>query len=108
MTKQKDTPPADVPAAKKAAPVATLKGVRSKTIALEFPVEFDGVTYSEITVNRMTGKELAAWLSDDAAFYPPMFDCPHEVIDALDADDADTIKGAMNDFLPRKLQAAKE
>ena len=113
MTKPKSTPPASQPAANDAPAdcvkaAAILKGDRSKTISLEYPVEFDGKTYGEITIRRMTGTEVAAWLNDAAAVMPPMFNCPVDVIDALDADDAFTVKEAMNDFLPRKMRAAYE
>lgn len=97
------TPPADVPAEK---PRATLVGLRSKTIALDFPVEFDGKTYTEITVKRLTGDEVSAFYNDPSAERIPMFDCPPEVIDALDADDAEIVMEAFRNFLPRALRTA--
>lgn len=100
-------PPADAPAVAKA--VAKIAGERSKTIPLEWPVEYDGKVYSEITVRRMTGREVQEFFkSKDDAGGLPMFDCPREVIEALDADDDVTINKAVLDFLPRSLRGSDE
>lgn len=81
---------------------------RSKTIGLDYPIEFGGKVYASITVRRMTGAEVSAWANAAGADNLPMFDCPQEVVDALDADDAEAVSKAVIDFLPRRMRAASE
>jgi hypothetical protein len=81
---------------------------RFRVVPLEWPIDYDGKTYSEITVRRMTTAEVVAFVDqmrDDLKEATlPMFDVPHAVIDALDPDDADEVNKAVNDFLPRALR----
>lgn len=80
-----------------------------KLVPLEWPVEFDGITYTEIRVHRVSGKEVSDYLralqASDADILPPMIDCPIEVWNALDADDHDTVDRAAIAFTPKRLKA---
>lgn len=99
----------DAPAPK---PAPKLLGDRSRTIDLDYPVEFDGKTYERITVRRMTGIEvrdfIAAVSSVGERARLPMFDVPFEVIEALDDDDAAKLDEAVFDFLPNRLRTVAE
>lgn len=76
---------------------------RDVVVPLEWPLEFDGKTYSEIRVRRMTGAEVSAFVNnDDGAL--PMVEAPKVVIDSLDADDAMAVNKAITDFLPQSLR----
>jgi hypothetical protein len=92
----------------KAAPVApSFVDDRTKTIPLEWPVEYDGEIYTDVTVRRMTGAEVSAFFAQpEETRRLPMFNCPAEVIDALDADDAAAVSKAVMDFLPRSMRPA--
>lgn len=101
----------DAPATK---PAPKLLGNRSRTVPLQYPVEFDGKVYDSITVRRMTGSEVAEYISamsvdisegTDRAWMP-MFDVPREVYEALDDDDLQEVDKAVLDFLPRRLRPA--
>lgn len=92
---------------KKSPPSVILHGNRSREIPLEYPAQFDGVTYEKVTVRRMTQAELAVFIAsseDDAV--PPMFDIPPEVLAALDPDDSDAVFAAALDMMPRRLKRA--
>lgn len=79
---------------------------RFRTVKLEWPIEYDGKTYTEVTVRRMTSAEVADFLTDAAdGKAPALFDCPLEVLDALDDDDAAEVNKAVADFLPRRWRA---
>jgi hypothetical protein len=107
MTTDNTEAPAVMPAQVEAPKFAGGKS-RSKTIVLDWPVEFAGKTYEQITVRRMTGAEVSAWANSAGSESLPMFDCPQEVVDALDADDAEAVSKAVIDFLPRRMRAASE
>lgn len=80
---------------------------RFRTIDLTWPLEYDGKVYDRVTVRRMTGIDLIAFVEqprDSAAPTLPMFDVPQAVIDALDPDDAELVNKAVQDFLPRALR----
>lgn len=85
---------------------------RSQTIELEWPVEYDGKTYTQVTVSRMTTEQVSEFVSAAKVLGSkttlPMFDVPGEVIDALDPDDADKVGEAVQSFLPRALKMANE
>jgi hypothetical protein len=88
---------------------------RSASVTLEWPVEFDGETYESITIRRITGRELEAYIETITAMpegglspKSPMIDCPPEVYDALDADDRARLEAALFPFLPLSLRAAVE
>lgn len=84
---------------------------RSETVQLEWPVEFDGRVYRSIMISRMTAAQVDAFTEEAranaGAARLPMFSCPHEVIDALDADDAARVNEVVLRFLPRALRPAE-
>lgn len=97
------------PVAQPAPPPPTFlsKRNRFKTIKLEWPLEYDGKVYREVTIRRMTTEEVAAFVTAAAEGGDPMlpmFDAPMAVIDNLDPDDAETVNNTVNDFLPRSLR----
>ncbi len=87
---------------------------RSTTVALEWPVEFDGKVYDTITVRRCSGREVdlfvaaVAAAADGVSVKTPMIDCPTEVYDAMDDDDRLRLEEAVLPFLPRRLARAAE
>lgn len=85
---------------------------RSKSVPLQFPVEFDGKVWDAIEVRRCTGAEIKAYferMGEGGAFaLPPVVQCPMEVWDALDADDQFVVDEAAQAFMPRRLKAAVE
>lgn len=85
---------------------------RSEIVSLEWPVEYDGRVYRAIQVRRMTAAEVDAFVEEAranaGAARLPMFSCPHQVIDALDADDAARVNEIVLRFLPRALQPAEQ
>jgi hypothetical protein len=91
------------------APAARIIGDKHfRAVPLEWPVEYGGKVIDKIMVRRMTGAEVSAFITTlrenpDAARLA-MYDVPHEVIDALDADDYASVQKAVNDFLPRALR----
>jgi hypothetical protein len=93
-------------------PVFVSTKPRSREISLDWPLRYDGKLYDRITVRRMTTAEVgqfiaAASAEDYKEARLPMFDCPPEVIDALDPDDAERVNEAVRDFLPRALRPAE-
>jgi hypothetical protein len=82
--------------------------VRERMVPLEFPVEFDGVTYDAIRIRRVSGKQMAEFFAkvreSDGNVVPPVVDCPPEVWFALDADDQFTIDQAAAEFMPKRLK----
>ena len=96
---------------------------RRTSIALDFPVEFDGITYSEIGLRRLTAGEVSAFMDiaraivkadPDANPRAPIFTTtdgapiPDGLFDALDDDDALRLDEAAASFLPRRFQADRE
>lgn len=97
----------ETPAAEAAVAKFAQQRKRFRTVPLDWPIEYGGTVYKEVTVRRMTGQEVADFISaaergDNPSL--PMFDVPKAVIDALDADDSDAINKAVHDFLPRSLR----
>ncbi|EFO32139.1 conserved hypothetical protein [Roseibium sp. TrichSKD4] len=107
---------ADV-AAKPAARFVSKKE-RSRTVVLEYPVEYDGTVYEELKPGRLSGAEVSEFaeilrgIPDGESYQVQMvaFFCrvPEDVIAALDSDDFLEVSDAASDFLPRKLQMAIE
>lgn len=92
---------------KKSSRSVILHGNRTRTVELEYPAEFDGMTYDKVTIRRMTLDELTAYIGsseDDAV--PPMFDIPPQVLAALDPDDSDAVFTAAMELLPRRMKRA--
>lgn len=83
---------------------------RTATVELDWPIEFDGKTWNEVTIGRVTGKEvdeyLTAVLGGDTRTMLPVVKCPVEVYDALDDDDRFRVEEAALPFLPRRLREA--
>jgi len=91
---------------------------RAKTISLEWPVEYGGLTYTEIHLARLTTSEVAAFqaslakLAPDAIVHCPIYrdadgaPIPDAVMDALDDDDAFELEKKVADFLPRRFRGA--
>ncbi|CAH1649641.1 phage tail assembly protein [Chelatococcus asaccharovorans] len=87
---------------------------RSQTVALEYPLELDGVRYDAVTVRRLTVAEVSAYAealtaardADQPAPRFPMFDVPDAVLDHLDDDDAEAVNKVALDFLPRRFRDA--
>lgn len=85
---------------------------RSKLVALQFPVEFDGKVWSAIEVRRCTGAEIKTYFEQMGSggdfVLPPVIQCPMEVWEALDADDQFFVDEEAQAFMPRRLKAAVE
>ncbi len=82
---------------------------REKLVPLEYPVEFDDKTWTEVRIRRVTGKQVEEYmdaLGRNERPMPPMFDFPIEVYDAMDDDDRFAIDEAVVPFLPRRLRVA--
>lgn len=83
---------------------------RSAIVPLEYPIEFDGVTYDTVTVRRVTAKEVSDFIDvvakseDGADVKAPMIDCPQEVYEAMDDDDRLRVEQALLPFLPLRLK----
>lgn len=95
--------------------------IRRTAIVLDYPVEFEGITYSEIGLRRLTAGEVAAFMDTARALVEadenanpraPIFvtsagaPIPDGLFDALDDDDAFKLDEAAKDFLPRRFQGA--
>lgn len=98
-------------AAPAAPPVARIVAVRprSKVVELDWPIEYDGKTYAQVTVSRMSAQQVSEFITaakETGNSHLPMFDVPHAVIDALDPDDAETVEGVVQSFLPRAFKTA--
>lgn len=87
---------------------------RSVVETLDFPFDLDGVRVSAVTIRRLTGYEIAAFvrehLNDDGTFdryalYSYMTGLPAPVLRGLDQDDGMKVTGACSNFLPRVLRA---
>ena len=103
-TEQPAAEPAPAPTAK-----VVCSGEHEKLVPLEWPIEFDGVTYTQIRVHRVSGKQVRDYLqalrTSEVDILPPMIDCPIEVWNALDADDQQTVDEAAAAFTPKRLKA---
>lgn len=84
---------------------------RSKTIPLRWPVIIDGVTYAEVTIRRVNGREareyyaatMATLTSGVPAQVFPGFDLPQAVWEELDDDDVTTLDRELEAFLPERF-----
>jgi hypothetical protein len=102
---------ADEPNEGAAKPAARLVAPTQK-VALTFPVEFDGKTWTEVEVRRVSGNEIRKWMvaqsQESGVSVPPGLDCPNEVFDAMDYDDQEAIGDVVDGFMPARLTAAIE
>jgi hypothetical protein len=109
----------DEPAAPGAVPAPRFLSDRPrfKAVALEWPIEYRGKTYSEIQLVRLTAGDVAAFYerlrgAPDGKLDWPIFrdadgaHLPDGLLDALDADDREALGKAQNDFLPRQFRGA--
>jgi hypothetical protein len=90
-------------------------GPRIGTLALEWPLEVDGVRLEQIELRRLTGADMVALQDiatregfDDAELFALVCDQPAAVLRALDQDDWLTLKEKVLDFLPRRFREAAE
>ncbi|MEN9896042.1 MAG: hypothetical protein RIR97_1894 [Pseudomonadota bacterium] len=78
-----------------------------KTIKLTIPVEFGGITYSEISIRRLKGADFARLKSvagdADAGLLSLVCSVPPQVLGEIDADDYLALAEEARDFLPRRL-----
>lgn len=96
---------------------------RHKTVKLEWPVEYNGKVYSEVSVVRLTAGDVAKFQAEledllksnpDARVRFPLFRdeennvIPGEVMDAMDSDDRDILDEVAVNFLPRRYRAVAE
>jgi len=91
---------------------------RFRRVPLEWPINFAGANYSAIGLKRLTAGEVASFqqmikaLPDGASFSWPIYvredgsELPAGLIDALDADDRETLDKAAMEFLPRRFLGA--
>lgn len=84
---------------------------RTITVPLTWPVIIDGMTYREVTIRRVNGRESRDYYAScmatlthgtPAAVYPGL-DLPQSVWDQLDDDDVTAIDEAVEDFLPERF-----
>ena len=85
---------------------------RETVVALDEPVEVDGVAYHSFTVRRLTTRDLDAYFTRGEVERDerPManVDISAGVLDVLDADDAIRLRSASLDFLPRSWRTDDE
>ena len=102
-------PVTDEAAAPKAAPRFTKKPAESKSITLEYPIEYDGVEYETVALKSLKGKDFAALTklgeSDNpvSAMIHLMSGIPFEVIEFMDINDLAVLMEEVENFIPRKL-----
>jgi hypothetical protein len=103
----------------KSAPRFVGGAARVKTVPLAWPVEYDGKVYDEITIKRLTAREVADFSEklekekNGALRWPVFVDgegapIPDVVLDAIDDDDNLEIQKALIDFLPRRFRGGAE
>jgi len=92
---------------------------RVKTVALDWPVEVDGVDYREVVIRRLTAGEVGAFVdrvrasgSGAEVRFPLFYDAagapiPDRAWDAFDSDDADKLVEAGDDFLPARFRTGR-
>jgi hypothetical protein len=97
-------PPANAPVAR------FISGpVRTTTYKLVWAFEYDGRVYEEITIRRLSAKEVDDFIQEirsgntDARL--PMFGVPDAVLDAMDADDSTALNEVAKPFMPVALRA---
>lgn len=110
---------ARAPAPASSAPRFVGGKVRMRTIPLDYHLEYEGRTYTSITLRRPTSIEIGQWyerLFEEAKTEPdarvrfPIFEdedgnpIPGAVLDALDGEDDERVMGAAGDFLPPRLR----
>lgn len=96
------------------------KKPRYKTVPLDWPVEFNGKTYSAVNISRLTvldivefSKSLESASEDETTMLPMYFDdemnpIPREVFEAMDVDDKDALDIEALSFLPKRFRGLTE
>lgn len=82
---------------------------RSQVVKLEWPLEYEGKVWDQITVRRLTAREVDVAVEASRAGQDdtlPIFDAPTAVLDALDADDSQRLNEVAKSFFPRALKAS--
>lgn len=78
-----------------------------KTIKLTIPVEFGGITYSEVSIRRLKGADFARLKSvagdADAGLLSLVCSVPPQVLAEVDADDYLALAEEARGFLPQRL-----
>ena len=92
------------------------KKPRTKTVPLEFPIEWDGKTISEVTLHRPKGKDMrriaeaenssSNKMEAGAVMVATLSDLPDGAIDELDFEDFTAISEAIADFFPKSAGQA--
>lgn len=110
-------PPAAAPAVV-AAEVAVLafkaaNDLRSKTVPLDWPFDFNGGTIDAITVRRLPMISVNQLVASERyrdlyEIYAEMTGLSAAVLRGLDSDDGERVTGVCWDFLPRLLRTAHE
>lgn len=91
---------------------------RIATVDLDYPVTYNGRTYSRLVVRRLSTSEVAAFVdvmrakmeSDEVVRWPMVFDehgraVPDIVRDKMDDDDTVKLDEKIQGFLPRRFQS---
>ncbi len=108
----------DAPAPATPAPAPTFANAagRIRAVPLDWPVDYDGRTYAEIHIKRLSAAEVAAFvdgLKDGEKFRWPIFvdadgaAVPPAVLDHLDDDDSLRLDEVARDFLPRRFRGTE-
>ena len=88
---------------------------RTRTIALEYPFEWDGKSIEQVTIHRPKGRDLraisaaqgenAGTFENGAMMLELLSDLPAGSVDELDVSDFNALSEAIGDFFPRPQQA---
>lgn len=110
------SPATEVASAIPPAPRFVDESSRSEVVPLQWAIDYDGKTWTEITVRRPGTPEIEAWArridilrkagADVTTVPVPIYDAPDAVINALDPDDDDRLTEVAQRFLPRRFQVA--
>lgn len=95
-------------------PVRHLRANDTRSVPLQWPLEYDGQEYHELVFRRLTGRDFAKLQkaqqsgesSEDMMMVSVMTGAPIPVLDALDAEDYLEVIKALQDFLPAAMLAA--
>lgn len=100
--------PEEQPSARKVARLVPREGkIFEKKIPLEFPIEFDGVLYEDVTIHRLHGKdfqELSSGSITGVEMASLMAKVPIEVAEVMDAEDLYNVVEACKAFFPRQMR----
>lgn len=90
------------------------KKARTKTIPLEYPIEWDGAEITEVTLHRPKGadmrriaeaeREAAGPFQAGCATIEILTDLPVGAIDEIDIDDFEAVSDAIEAFFPKRVR----